>query len=242
MIRKRVHTSWAKSHKILLYLESFHSRLQIKQVARKQYNSWKTKTFKISSDIMEGKICFRYIWTPSSVKPPPKTIRNHSQNWQKSCNPPLPSRCHKWMTTYFICNRTLQFSNFWLKISKLTKKRQIKWYCQGRCKTLLSRIVSFQLANFFKINIYMTFVINFRKKSTGRIVSLVVLIVCVPFPSLFYHGLYLYRNTIQSKAKWSYTIKISKLQEALRRRNFVREILSSSRATWGHFRRIVWEH
>ena len=135
---------------------------------------------------MERKNCFMYIWMSSRVKPSPTTIRNHSQNWRKSCDPlPIPCGCHKWMTPHLNCNRTLQFSNFWLKILRLTKKHQIKWYCQGRRKTLLSRNILFQLANFFKLDIYLTFVNSLWKKWTGRIVSLVILIGCVTFPSLF---------------------------------------------------------
>ena len=110
------------------------------------------------------------------------SIHKHSQNWRKSCEPPLACRCHKWMTPYLICNRTIQFSNFWHKMLRsTTKKHQVKWYCQGRCKTLLSRIVSFQLDNLFKLDIYMTFVNNFPKQWTGTIVSLVILIGCVTF-------------------------------------------------------------
>ena len=66
MIRKQAHTARAKSHKILSYLIG----LQIKQVPKKQYNSWKAKKFKISSDIMERKIYFMYIWKSSRVKLP----------------------------------------------------------------------------------------------------------------------------------------------------------------------------
>ena len=61
----------------------------------------------------------------------------------------------------------LQFSNFWLKTLMCTQKHQIKWYCQGRYKTLQWRMVSFQVAHLFMLDLHVTSVDSFWKMRNG---------------------------------------------------------------------------
>ena len=62
---------------------------------------------------------------------------------------------------------------------------EISWKERFASCTYRSRIVSFQLANLFKLDIYMTFVNSSWKKWTDRIISLIILIGYMTFLSLF---------------------------------------------------------
>ena len=115
----------------------------------------------------------KILWSPNIPPPPSSPLL------------PLTFGFHKWMTPYLSCRRTLQFSNFWLKIwtsikkikwNEIVKEDQKHFYQEMQNFTLLicSRLISLHDVCQYSL-----------KKWTATIVSLVILKGSVTFRSLF---------------------------------------------------------